>query len=239
MMSTTTDAETATDREPHTSIDQPLQPYRCTAIPGVCFESGHCILAFDFTSTPPGVDPFRYVWIVGPDDDRTLYADPEAGIDLVSGYHTVEQGVAADVTWDQTGPDSLRLTVDGDDGTDLELDVTTGQTGATRVLNVMAAVTPRSVVRSRIGAALVSDLLERLLDTRGTKVAGRTEIGASYRFEADRIAVVTEATATLDGEDLGAVTAPDRTITFGDVTIGTVPLSMRADAFLPIPTDVE
>lgn len=235
-MSTATDGETVTG-ETEPSIDQPLKPYRCTAIPGLCFESGHCLLAFDFTSTPPDVDPFRYVWIVGPDDERTLYADPEAGIDLVSGFHAVDQGVAADITWDQTGSDSLRLTVDGDDGTALELEVTTGQTRATRILNSMAAITPRSVIRTGIGAAILSDLLDRLLDTRGTKVAGRTEIGESYRFEADRIAVVTDATATLDGEDLGSSTAPDRTIEFGDVSIGNVPLYMRADAFLPIPKD--
>lgn len=78
---------------------------------------------------------------------------------------------------------------------------------------------------------------DRLLDTRDTKVAGRTEIGESYRFEADRIAVVTEATATLDGDDIGSATAPDHSIEFGDVTIGNVPLYMRADAFLPIPND--
>lgn len=236
-MPTSTDTEPDTGAETGSRIDQPLKPYRGTAIPGLCFASGHCLLAFDFASTPPGVEPFSYVWIVTPDDERTLYAAPESGLELVSGYHDVEREVAADITWDQTGADSDRITLAGDDGTELELDVTTGQTTATRILNTMAAITPKAVVRTQIGAALVSDLLDRLLDTRGTKVAGRTEIGESYRFEADHIAVITDATATLDGEDLGASTVPDRPIEFGDVTIGDIPLHMRADAFLPIPKD--
>lgn len=235
-MSTTTESDMSTGAETEPTHEEPLKPYRTTAIPGVCFESGHCLLAFDFYSVPPGAEPFRDVWIVTPDDDRTLYVDPASGADLLSEFHTVDEIVGADITWDQTGPDSLRLGLEGDDGTDLELEVTTAQTRATRILNTLAAITPRSVIRTGIGAALVSDLLDRLLDTRGTRVAGRNESGQSYRFEADRIAVVTDAEATLDGEDLGSATAPDRTIEFGDISIGDVPLYMHADAFLPIPT---
>lgn len=238
-MATASGSETGLERDTVPRTNQPLNLYSGTFVPGIYFSSGYCLLAFDFTSVPPNVDPFIYVWIITPDGERTLYADPEEGIELVSGYHTVDQGVGGHITREQTGSDTVRVTVEGNDGTNLELELSVGQTMATRALNALSALTPKTVARTQFGAALGTVLLDRLLETNGTKVAGRTEIGSPYRFEADHINIITDASATLNGEDLGTPTAPDRLVEFGDVKIGNIPLYMRADAYLPIPKQDE
>lgn len=161
------------ERDAVPRTNRPLNLYSGTFVPGIYFSSGYCLLAFDFTSVPPSVDPFIYVWIITPDGERTLYADPEGGIELMSGYHTVDQGIGCHITREQTGSDTVRITVEGDDGTDLERNLSVGQTMATRALNTISALTPKTVARTHFGAAVGTILLDRLLETNGTKVAGR------------------------------------------------------------------
>ena len=106
--------------------------------------------------------------------------------------------------------------MDAADGTTLEVTASIGQTLGTRVLNAVIAATPRSILRSRFGTRVSTLSLNLLLDSNGLRVAGRTETDRRYRLDADRTAVVRDATATLNGTDLGPLQPPGRSIEFGD-----------------------
>lgn len=108
------------------------------------------------------------------------------------------------------------MTLDANDGTHLELQATAGQTFGTRVLNTVIALTPAAVLQSRLGTTISTVSLNLLLDVNGLQVAGRTETDRRFRLDADRLHQITDASATLDGNDLGSLAPPTRPIEFGD-----------------------
>jgi hypothetical protein len=218
------------DAAPKTNKDLGL--FHGRLIPGIYFESGYCIWAFDFTSTPSPLDPFSDVWIDTPDGERTLYINSDTAMETIASNHPFDRTVSADITIDQTDSNGVRVTVEGEDGTELEMDLSFGQTVGTRLLNVMVALTPKAVARTQIGSALSTFVLNRLVEANGAKVAGRFATGEPYRFEANRIAVVTAATATLDGEDLGLLSSSPQPIEDGDVK--NMPIHCYADVYVPV-----
>lgn len=223
-------ATESSDAAPKTNKDLGL--FHGRLIPGIYFDSGYCIWAFDFTSTPSPLDPFSDVWIDTPDGERTLYINSETAMETIASNHPFDQTVMADITIDQTDSDKVHVTVEGEDGTSLELDLSFGQTVGTQLLNAMVALTPRAVARTQIGSALSTFVLNRLVEANGAKVAGRFATGEPYRFEANRIAVITAATATVDGEDLGLPSSPPQPIEDGDVK--NMPLHCYADVYVPV-----
>lgn len=201
-------------------------------IPGIYFDSGYCIWAFDFTSVPSPLDPFSDVWIDTPDGERTLYINSETAMETIASNHPFDRTVIGEITVEQTGSDQVRVTVEGEDGTSLKLELSFGQTVGTRLLNALVALTPKAVARTQLGSALSTFVLNRLVEANGAKVAGRFATGEPYRFEASQIAVITAATATLDGEDLGIPSSPPQPIEDGDVK--NMPLHCYADVYVPV-----
>jgi hypothetical protein len=88
--------------------------------------------------------------------------------------------VGASTDWTARTPDRLAVTVAAADGTRLELEATLKRSAGTRLLEAAARVTPRAVQRSRLGGAVSSAALDRLLGANGTGLVGRTETGARY-----------------------------------------------------------
>ena len=227
-----------TDGEP---IDQsppenwPLRQFRGTFVPGLFFESGHCLWYVEFTSTPTEVGPYTELLLLEPDGGRALYADPEAATELALRYHEFDRAHGATIDAERPSSDALDVVIEGDDGTTLDLEIAFGTSTRTRAMNVMSALLPGALVRTNVGATLGSMALDLVVGTNGAKIAGKTETGARYRFEADRVSQVTEASATLDGTDLGERIPPTRSIDFGDVAVTDRPLSMAGDIYLPVP----
>jgi hypothetical protein len=231
----------ATRSEPKASLEheqsvrsiKTLDPFRGTFITGVYFTSGYCVWSNAFTAVPSGLEPFVDVWVITPEGERILYCDPEAAIEPVTWYHDFDTTVGGEITRTATAPDRAHVSLTAADGTTLELDVSFGQTVGTRLLNAMSALTPKSVSRTRFGAKLGTAVLNTLLDADGMKVAGRTETGARYRSEAKRIYTITDASASLNGEDLGQLSRPPQSIEFGDLR--SIPLYIHGDVYLPVP----
>jgi hypothetical protein len=55
-------------------------------------------------------------------------------------------------------------------------------------------------------------------------IRGKTETGKAYVTEADKLAVVREVSAVLNGEDLGALTRPPQPIYFGPSRVADRPV---------------
>ena len=177
-------------------------------IPGLCFESGHCIWLLEFTSTPTRFDSYTELWLISPDGKRVLYTDPEAATEEVLKYHDFDRTNGASITCD-TSHSKISVTMEATDGPSLELTASASQTFGTRVLNTV-------ILRSGMGTTISTLSLNLLLDANGLKVAGRTETDRRYRLDAERIQQITDASATLDERDLGALGSPTRPIEFGD-----------------------
>ncbi|SFR32413.1 hypothetical protein [Halogeometricum limi] len=211
-----------------------LEPFSGTFVPGICFDSGYCLWAFDFRSVPDDLAPFSDVWVFAPDGERTLYIDSAVARDVISGNHRFDRTVVADVSIDRPRDGEVIVTVVSDDAS-IAFEVRFEKTVGTRVLNVLSAVTPDAVARTRFGSALSTALLNRLVDANGTKVAGRFGTGEPYRFTADRTWAVTDATATIDGVDAGAVVRPDRPFADGDVK--NMSVCIEGTAHVPVRRD--
>jgi hypothetical protein len=241
-MTKATPPDSGEEMETVTSADAPestlgaidtLELYSGALIAGVYFSRGYSVSSNYFTTVPSGIDPFVDVRVITPEGERILYCDPEEAIESVTWYHDFDKTVGGDITRDVTAADRAHVSLDADDGTKLELDISFGQTVGTRILNVMSALTPKSISRTRLGAKIGTTALNTLLDADGMKVAGRTETGVRYRSEAKRIYRITDASATLNGTGLGQFVRPPHPIKFGDIR--SIPLYIHGDVFLPVP----
>lgn len=207
-----TPSEQRTDRP----IDGTLQPFPGYFVPGVCFRTGHCFWLLEFTSSPTEFDSYTELWLITPDGERVLYTDPEEATQEVLQYHDFDRTAGANVSVERPDSESVVVSLEGNDGTELDLELSLGQTLGTRILNTVISLTPQPLLRSRFGAAVSTFSLNLLLDGNGMKVAGRTETGRRYRLDAERLLSVTDASATLNATDLGAHRAPTQPIEFGD-----------------------
>lgn len=200
-------------------------------IPGIHFSSGYCVWAFNFTATPDGLDPFSDVWVIAPDGERTLIISSEEARETIARNHAFDRTLIGEIRIDQPTPDTARVAAEAD-GLHVDMELTFTQTGGTQLLNVLGALTPDIVARSGFGSTLSTLFLNRFVEANGTKVAGRFGTGEPYRFEATRMAVVTDATATVNDEDLGVPARPDQPVADGDVK--NMPLFIEGCAYVPI-----
>lgn len=204
---------------------------------GICFDSGHCVWVFNWERTPTSIGSYSDVWVITPDGDRLLYADPPEAGPFVEKYHDFDRTNGATIAWDRLDDSAVELRLDGEDDTSLELRVELGSSPATRFLNTVSALTPSPVLRTSIGQAISNLSLASVMDVNGLKVAGTTETGEPYRFEADRMRVVETASAALNGTELGEFGPPDRPIEFGDVKTPDDPFFAVADVYLRPPDE--
>lgn len=232
-----TSQQTSADPREATREDESLQPFHGFLTPGICFASGHCVMVLNFSSTPTRIDAYDEVWIFTPDGERRLYADPPEAGPFVETYHDFDRTFGATIFWDQANEDRVAFTLEGEDGMTLDLTVDLGSTTATRLLNTITDLTPQSILRTSIGQTVSTLSFNQLLDANGMKIAGETETQEPYRVEADSLRVVTNAAATLDGEDLGAVQPPDRLIAFGDAKVPDIPFFSFGDLYLRPPPE--
>lgn len=212
---TTTDPQAAKDEQSAAHHNGTLGAFTGTFVPGLCFESGHCFWLLAFTDTPTRFDAYTELWIITPDGERVLYTDPEPATQEVRKYHDFDRVNGATISCD-ISQDRFGATLEATDGTELELTAAAGQTIGTRLLNTVIALTPDAILQSRMGTTVSTLSLNLLLNANMLRVAGRTETDRRYRLDAERIHQITDASATLDGRDLGRFTPPNRPIEFGD-----------------------
>lgn len=196
-----------------------LRPFRGFLTPGLYFSSGYCLWLLNFSSTPTDLGAYSEIWLITPEDKRILYVDPEAAGPIVGIFHDFHEVVGASVTWEWPDSDTLHVGMKATDGTTLDLRVSLGSSLGTSILNAVLRITPRALMRTSPMVAISEISLNLLLGLGGLKIAGRTEKDKAYLNEADRLAVVKEASARLNDEDLGKLARPSKPILFGDAKV--------------------
>lgn len=194
-----------------------LRPFEGFLSPGIAFESGHTIWLFKFDKTPAPDGAYSEIWIESPAGDVTMYTDPATAGEYVVAYHDPDRIMGASIDWRVADFEHIEVVVAADDGTTLELSAALAHPISTRLVEGLSGGVPRTIQRSAIGAAVSSFTLNRLMGANGLALRGRTETGTRYWGEADHLRTVSDASATLDGIDLGQQVSGTSTHDFGDV----------------------
>jgi hypothetical protein len=196
-------------------MNKNLRPFHGFFSPGLYFTSGHGMRLYNFTSVPTDVEAFFQIWAMTPRGKKILYVDPEAANAIISTWYSFDEVVGSTISWEWSESDTLHIDVEADDDTTLELRLTLGSSLATTILNTIITITPRALMRTGPMLAISGLSFNLLLGLGGVHIRGETETGKDYVTEADRLAVVKDASAVLNGEDLGPLTRPPRPIYFG------------------------
>lgn len=214
-----------------------LQPFHGFFSPGISFESGHTVWMFIWSSTPTRLDDYGSVWIITPDGERRIYADPPEAGEIVETWHGFDRTIGASISLNRVDEDTVDLQVEGEDGTTLDFEAELGSSPGTRLLNLITSLTPQPILRTRIGERVSNLSLRLLMDVNGLKVAGITDTYEPYRVEADSMRVVRRASATLDGTNLGPLQPPVQRLDFGDAKVPDEPFFVFGDLFLRPPQE--
>lgn len=215
-------------------MNKNLRPFHGFFSPGLYFASGHGMRLYNFTSAPTDVDPFFQIWMMTPAGKKILYVDPVAARAIVSTWYSFDEVVESSISWEWPESDTLHVDVEAHNGTTLELQLTLGSSLATAVLNTIIAITPRALMRTRPMLAISGLSFNLLLGLGGVHIKGETETGKDYVTEADKLRVVRDASAVLDGEDLGPLTRPPAPITFGPSKVADRPVFAFGTAYLEV-----
>jgi hypothetical protein len=185
---------------------------------GLPFDSGHVLALRVFPQSTFG--PYRTVWHRDPDGRWAIYADaPDPGLACPRYYGpacTHQAHARVDLTW--TGPSSLRVEVDQPA---LTWTLTAHSTPALSVLNATSRLMPlaswRPAVLRRARQRVAARLGMGQLELAGTMPSGHEGL-----LMPQRMYLVDDSVATLDGADLGR---PAQLSV--NPTIGGVPLPAR------------
>lgn len=204
--------------------DNSMQAFRGFFSPGLYFASGHAMRIYNFTSTPADLKPFFQIWLLAPTGERVLYIDPQAASAIVSQWYNFDRIVGARIDWDWLDSGTLQVHVEGSEGQNLELHLQIGSSWATTLLNAVVKITPRGLMRTRPMLAVSGLSFNLLLGLGGVEIAGSTDTGRAYVTEADRVTIVTAASAHLDKQDLGELMRPPNPLLFGKSRIADRPV---------------
>ena len=214
-------------------MNKNLRPFHGFFSPGLYFTSGHGMRLYNFTSTPTDVEAFFQIWVMTPRGKKVLYVDPEAANAIISTWYSFDEVVGSTISWGWSESDTLHIDVEADDDTTLELRLTLGSSLATAILNTIITITPRALMRTRPMLAISGLSFNLLLGLGGVHIKGETETGKEYVTEA-RLAVVKDASAVLNDEDLGPLTRPPRPIYFGPSRVADRPVFAFGTARLEV-----
>ena len=186
---------------------------------GLPFDSGHVLALRVFREND--FSPYRTLWHRDPEGRWSIYVDGERFDTACPRYYgpaCSHVGHARiDIEW--TGPASLRVAMDAPR---LEWTVEATETRTLRVLNAMSPRLPKWTWRSR-SLVRARELLARILLGLGDiRLSGTLPSGHAGILMPERMYLIAETTAVLDGEDLGRAASVNP-----NPRIGEVPLPAR------------
>lgn len=169
---------------------------------GLPFRAGHLLAMrrFPASSIGPG---YRSVWHRDPEERWTFFQDaaPEVACTRYFGG-AADEVVRASIDIDWSAADELSITVVGG-GHQLDWRMSLATSHATRLMNAVGLVLPDSWWRNQMFLAAISRLAPAILHTGRLRLTGVTPNGQHFIVNPSLTWLITEASATLDGLDLG------------------------------------
>lgn len=172
-------------------------------IPTMQFGPDDVFLYEEWRESPAGA--FRALFHYSKDDVRTLYADSQAGLDLVPVIHRFDRRVLSRIKADWSAG-RLALEV-RNDSEDVDLEVEFKANLLLRSMNFALKFTPGFLMLNPLVQAVAPKLLAPLLGTDpDMKVGGPTETGTLVKFEIKQMWMLTGGRASMAGRELGSLT---------------------------------
>ena len=173
------------------------------ALMSLPFASGHVLglRRFPVTSVGPG---YTSVWLRTPNGAWTIYTTIDAALSCPRYFGSALESTSVHSIW-VGWTDDASFTVLIDDDIGLHWDVTLSETGMTRMMSGMASALPESFWRSDGFLTALGGVSGPSLRAGRIGMTGRTPNHQRFRARVRRMWVVTDSTASLDGEDLGPV----------------------------------
>jgi hypothetical protein len=186
---------------------------------GLPFDSGHVLALRVFPEND--FSPYRTVWHRDPQGRWAIYVDGASADTACPRYYgpACQHVGYASIRLEWTGPASLRVTMDRPA---LEWTVTARQTPSLAVMNAVSPRLPLSSWRPRSLLRAREVMAKRAFGLGDIKMSGTMPSGHEGVLMPERMYLIDESSAVLDGIDLGHPTrvAPNP-------TIGSVPLPAR------------
>jgi hypothetical protein len=183
------------------------------------FTSNYYLYFTRWDSTPTPFSPYANIWVITPENRRILFADPPASIEIACIYHNFDEVHGEAISLDWLPENHLQIHCESHDGEyELSVDFHLYETLSSRLLVAIASSPPTRFMVSKPMTALSNLLVNFLVTKGGLTVVGKTETGQPfYTGKADRLMLIKEGSATMNGRDLGDVSSPTWPIEFGDV----------------------
>jgi hypothetical protein len=192
---------------------------------GLQFERGDTIVPIRITDSPTTIGTYAEFWHVTSDGHRTLYADPDGAIEVVERLHEADEFLAATTYWTSADGEITVTVVTGDARLTVTFEIR--RTPRTKLASLAATVMPTRVTSTAVGDGLQRLGSKYVLGTGDQPLAGETETGRQFRMVPRAVAFVSDATATVDGTDLGSLRVPPEPVEFGDVVLPARPIYAR------------
>lgn len=182
---------------------------------GLPFDTGHVLALRVFPENDFG--PYKSVWHRDPEGRWSIFVDGDRLDHACPRYYgpACDHTGLASVGAEWTGPTSLHITVDNPA---LDWTLTVTETPALRALNAVGGHLPLATWRSR---ALIRsrEMMATALGLGHLEMAGTMPSGHTGLLMPERMYLVTDSTAVLDGHDLGHPARLDANPRIGAVTL--------------------
>ncbi|MEJ2756980.1 MAG: hypothetical protein P8046_00735 [Anaerolineales bacterium] len=211
---------------------KPYHGYQSSIIP---LTSGYYIYLASWDKTPTEFSHFTNVWLITPEDERVLFADPPASSPIVCLYHEFHEIYGATITLDWISKNQLNVQCKSlDDRYNLNIDFQLEETWASRLLVSLGGGPPTNFRLSKPMLAVSNFLLNILVAKKGSHLLGDTETGQPfYHGDTEKLFSVTGGSMSLNGDDIGTFTHPTWRVEFGDAVPYYNPVLKLGTLFIP------
>lgn len=218
------------------SILKAFHGYQSSFIP---FSSAYYLYLCRWDSTPTSFSSFSNIWVVTPEDNRILFADPLDSRDIPCIYHDFHEVYGASITLDWASENHLLVQCASDTGDqELNFELAVRETLSSRLIAALAPSRPTRFTVSRTMIALANFLMNLLVTKGGTTMSGMTETGQPFYVGAsERLMLIERGSATVNGMDLGDVSSPTWPVEFGDFVPCVQPVIRLGTLYIPYEED--
>jgi hypothetical protein len=198
-----------------TQILETFHGYQSSFIP---FSSGYYLYLAKWDATPTRFSSFSNLWVITPENNRILYADPQGTSKIVCIYHEFNEICGAAISVDHTATNHLFIdcsSLDGDQTIRVELKL--AETLGSRLVSGLSSSPPTPLKLSSPVIEISNLLVNLFVAKKGSKIYGKTETGMPYYHgETDRLFIISQGSASINGKEIGTVSPPTWSLTFGD-----------------------
>lgn len=214
------------------SILKPFHGIQTSLIP---LSSGYYLYLCCWDKTPTDLSSFTNIWFVTPEDHRTLFVDPADSSSIPLIYHNFHEVVDASISMDWESEDHLSVictSLPGDQ--EILFEITMRDTLWSRSITKLSPTKPSPILLSKFMVVVTSMLVNLLVTKAGMTLFGVTETGQPfYAGVSEKLKLIEQVSAAVNGMDLGNVTSPTWSAEFGDFIPCAQPVIRWGTLFIP------